>query len=60
MPSKALSKLLLRQWFLEIVSEQKIAAREGLHVQLEVKRENERTNQMGRETCKDTALPGEI
>ena len=44
---------------MEIVSEQKIAAREGLFVELEVKRDNERTNHMGRETCTDTALPGE-
>lgn len=41
-------------------SEQKIAAREGLFVQLEVRRDKGRTNQMGRETCKDISLPGEI
>lgn len=44
----------------ENFSEQKIAAREELFVQLEVKRDKERTNQIGRVTCKDTSLSSEI
>lgn len=44
----------------EIVSEQKIAAREGSLVQLEVKWDKQRTNQKERETCKDTGVPGDI
>lgn len=44
---------------LENVSEQKIAAREGLFVQLEVKRDNERNKPDGEgKHAKDTALPG--
>lgn len=43
------------------VSEQKIAASEGrLFVRLEVRRDKDRTNQMGRDTCTDASLPGEI
>ena len=45
--SKAVSLLLVKEWCGEIVSKQKIAAREGLFVQLKSEVGQKRTTQMG-------------